>query len=392
MKQKHFILKKQRYGAEANPLLALSAPRDCVHEKPEQDQKIYSASVPQATHRVTNQVMLSPAVMLWSVRNSYWLMRVPFHQACELVSSTSPKIATNNPPLLLNCNSLCAVQRADQTQVFFQGGEWHSKARKFSISHWKLYLGVLLVVLRTQLESGWAHCRPTAENHRHLRRKNTSSWRPMPTLLVLVLSSSRNTPAESTTQSAISLVNLISTKSIIPQLTKIPCFAVCFPTFRGVSLVQFSAHRTLYKPQPVRRHVSYVQFKLRSLNEMGHDLNQPITITHLENATIQTQFLVKSNLQHFPNHSPDLWLWYSDDVRQHHGKPPVHIFRMQWCWPRGAKINQSLMDTGHIFISKKFQELWKFSSICRCELTDNIIMISWWLKLQFTFNLLNEQH
>lgn len=30
-------------------LLALPAPRDCVHEKPEQDQKRHSASVPQAT-------------------------------------------------------------------------------------------------------------------------------------------------------------------------------------------------------------------------------------------------------------------------------------------------------------------------------------------------------
>lgn len=48
-KQNCLILKKQRHSPEADPLLALAAPQDRVHEKQEQDQKKYSASVPQAT-------------------------------------------------------------------------------------------------------------------------------------------------------------------------------------------------------------------------------------------------------------------------------------------------------------------------------------------------------
>lgn len=204
-------------------------------------------------------------------------------------------------------------------------------ARQENLANLIENLGVLLVFLSNcwcQLESGWAHCRPTAENHRHLRCKNTSSWRSMPALLVLVLFSSRNTPAESTTQSAISLVNLIS-KSIIPQLTKTPCFAVCFPIFRGVSLVQFSAHRVFYKPQLVHHLVSYVQSKLRSLDEMGHYLNQCTTWANIwRMPQSRLSFLLRATYNTLPC-TNNLWLCYGDNVQQHHGKPPAHIVRMQ---------------------------------------------------------------
>lgn len=190
----------------------------------------------ESAFTVTNQVMLSPAVMLWSVRNSYWLRRVPFHQACELVSSTSPKMATDNPPLLLNRNSLHAVQRADRTQVFLQGGEWHSKENL-------AYLIVNYILVRYWSSSVIAD----------------ANWKVVEHTLV---------PLQKIT--ATSVVRTLQVGGRCQH-----CWCWCVP------------------PPGI------------------HQQSQPPSLL----------FLLWER--------ESLWLWYGDDMRQHHGKPPAHIVRMQ---------------------------------------------------------------